>query len=167
MFFVNCASILGEKMYLCAKIIDFSMDVAIMPKGVQRIELPHSMDKRGLLCYLEGNVHIPFPVQRVFWITDVPEGEVRGGHAHWSCDEVVFAASGSFEIEVDDGRQRFVTTLYSPSCGLTIPAGVWCELRHFAPGTVCVVMASQPYDASGYALDRSAWLQELSQRKML
>lgn len=116
------------------------------------------------MCYLEGDVQIPFTVQRVFWITDVPEGEIRGGHAHWTCDEAVFAVTGSFEIEVDDGNSSFVTRLSSPDCGLTIPAGVWCELRHFSPGTVCVVMASQPYDASGYALDRNGWLQELSQR---
>lgn len=143
------------------------MDTGTLPRGVQHIELPHYMDKRGLLCFLEGNVQIPFPVQRVFWITDVPEGEVRGGHAHWTCDEAVFAVSGSFEIEVDDGCRRFVTRLSSPSHGLTIPAGVWCELRHFSPGTVCVVMASQAYDASGYALDRRVWLQELAHRKTL
>ena len=112
-------------------------------------------------------MQIPFPVQRVFWITDVPEGEVRGGHAHWTCDEAVFAVTGDFEIEVDDGSRRFVTRLSSPDRGLVIPAGVWCELRHFAPGTVCVVMASQPYDASGYALDRDTWLKELAQRKSL
>ena len=167
MFFGNCARILKEKMYLCTKISSYSMNEEILPKGVQLIELPHYLDKRGLLCFLEENVQIPFPVQRVFWITDVPEGKVRGGHAHWTCDEAVFAVTGSFEIEVDDGSQHFTTRLSSPERGLTIPAGVWCELRDFAPGTVCVVMASQPYDASGYALDRDIWQQELAQRKAL
>ena len=143
------------------------MDIETLPKGVHYIELPHNVDKRGHLCYLEGNVQIPFAVQRVFWITNVPEGEIRGGHAHWTCDEVVFAVTGNFEIEVDDGQRQYVTRLDSPDRGLTIPAGVWCELRHFSPGTVCVVMASQPYDASGYALDRDTWQKELVQRKAL
>lgn len=165
MFFVNCASFLKEKMYLCTKILDYFMNNVSLPSGVQLLELPEYVDERGLLCFLEEEKQIPFPIRRVFWITDVPATAVRGGHAHWTCHEAVFAVTGSFEIEVDDGVRRYSTVLDSPHRGITIPAGVWCELRHFEPGTVCVVMASHPYDASGYALDREAWEKELRNRK--
>jgi hypothetical protein len=93
---------------------------------------------------------------------DVPVDKTRGGHAHWTCHEAVFPVTGSFEIELDDGLVSTTVTLDKPSLGITIPAGVWCELRHFAPGTICLVMASQEYDASGYALDRESWLKELN-----
>ena len=133
------------------------MNDAMMPKGVQLIQLPQNVDERGRLSYVEGCVHIPFPIKRVFWISDVPEGQMRGGHAHWTCHEVVFPVAGSFEIEVDDGTYARTFKMDDSSCGILIPAGVWCELRHFRPGTVCVVMASQEYDVSGYANEKEAW----------
>lgn len=139
------------------------MQAELLPRGVKRIQLPKNVDERGCLSFLESGKHIPFEVKRVFWIYDVPETQTRGGHAHWSCQEVVFPVAGSFELELDDGERHSCVLLDDPSCGITIPAGVWCELRHFAPGTVCVVAASEEYDATGYALDRDSWLQELPQ----
>ena len=132
-----------------------------LPKGVEWIQLPQNVDNRGRLTFLEGEVHIPFSVKRVFWITDVPIDQIRGGHAHWTCHEAIFPVVGRFEIELDDGERDATVVLDDPSRGITVPAGVWCELRHFAPGTVCVVMASQEYDASGYALDRESWKESL------
>jgi len=162
MFFVNCASNLRKKIYLCTKIYEQIMEKYILPQGVKFIQLPQYVDARGQLIFLEGDVHIPFEVKRVFWISDVPVDKTRGGHAHWTCHEAVFPVTGSFEIELDDGLVSTTVTLDKPSLGITIPAGVWCELRHFAPGTICLVMASQEYDASGYALDRESWLKELN-----
>ncbi len=141
------------------------MEVDILPHGVKRIQLPKNVDNRGCLSFLESGKDIPFEVKRVFWIYQVPEGMTRGGHAHWSCHEVVFPVAGSFELELDDGEVRTSLVLDDPSWGITIPAGVWCELRHFAPGTVCLVAASEEYNASGYALDRESWLRGLADRK--
>ena len=117
------------------------------------IQLPDHGDERGVLVFLEGGHHIPFSVARVFWIYGVPGHESRGGHAHWSCHEAVFAVHGSFELELKDGKdsQRFL--LNDPSQGVLIPAGVWCELRHFSADAVCVVMASEPYSPQGYVHD--------------
>ena len=133
----------------------------LLPNGVQWIELPHFVDERGLLCFLEGSREIPFTVRRVFWITDVPPGATRGGHAHWTCHEAVFAVTGAFEIEVDDGERSFTAVIDNPRRGLTIPAGVWCELRHFQPGTACVVMASEEYRQEGYAHDKADWKEKV------
>ena len=152
-------------MYLCTKIIKKAMEQEKLPLGVKWIQLPQNVDNRGRLTYLEGDVHIPFPVKRVFWITDVPDGKTRGGHAHWTCHEAVFPITGRFEIELDDGEENTTVVLDDPTRGITVPAGVWCELRHFAPGTVCLVMASQEYDASGYALDRASWIRTLKKEK--
>ena len=133
----------------------------MLPRGVEWIQLPKNVDNRGCLTFLEGNVHIPFPLKRVFWISDVPAGQIRGGHAHWTCHEAVFPLSGRFEIELDDGERCTTVVMDDPTRGITVPAGVWCELRNFAPGTLCLVVASQEYDAAGYALDRESWKRTL------
>lgn len=140
------------------------MKESCWPKGVQVIQFPQHVDERGVLTFGEGGIHVPFDVRRIFWITDVPAGQVRGGHAHRTCHEVVCAVGGSFEIEVSDGRVSRVFRLSDASEGLLIPAGVWCELRHFSPGTVCLVAASQAYDAGGYIHDHAIWLEEQRRR---
>lgn len=133
----------------------------VLPRGVTWIELPERRDARGSLTFGEGGIQIPFEVARVFWITDVPAGQKRGGHAHWTCHEAVFAVAGSVEIELDDGELNVVVQLDSAQRGITIPAGVWCELRNFASGTVCVVLASERYNATGYVHDEEEWRHNL------
>ena len=145
-------------MYLCTKIIHSDMTRTSLPQGVKLIQLPHNVDERGHLSYGEGKKDIPFEIRRIFWISGVPADKTRGGHAHWTCDEVVFPVAGSFEIEVDDGDVSATVLMNDSRTGILIPAGIWCELRHFEPGTVCVVAASQAYDATGYVHERSAWL---------
>lgn len=140
------------------------MSMEVLPRGVKHLQLPQNVDERGCLTFLEGKRHIPFEVERVFWITDVPAEKTRGGHAHWTCHEAVFCVAGSLEIELDDGEQSVVVLLDNPCQGITVPAGVWCELRHFAPGTVCVVMASQEYDASGYAYTKEDWRSSITRQ---
>ena len=136
-----------------------------MPLGVKMLQVAQNVDERGQLCFMEVATHLPFEVRRVFWISGVPAGKTRGGHAHWTCHEAIFPVAGSFEIEVDDGEVCCTVAMAHPWEGITIPAGVWCELRNFAPGTVCFVLASEAYDASGYALTREAWHQGLAELK--
>lgn len=115
-------------------------------------------DARGRLFVVSPD-NLPFLPRRVFWIRDVPPGTERGGHAHASCAEVVFAVSGSVEISVDDGRGgRRAFLLDNPGVGLFIGPNVWCELRRFTPDAVCVVLASEDYDPRGYIHDHDAFL---------
>lgn len=118
-------------------------------KGFRLVKIPSFYDSRGSLSFAEWK-HLPFDVNRIFWIYGVGEGKTRGGHAHTECAEVVFAVSGSFDMFVDNGKEQQVFHIDSPDTGIYIGANVWCELRNFAPDTVCVVVASHPYDAEGY-----------------
>ena len=119
-------------------------------------------DARGRLFVVPTGA-MPFIPRRVFWIRDVPAGTERGGHAHVSCAEVVFAVSGSVEICVDDGRGlRRTFVLDRPDAGLFIGPEVWCELRHFHPGTVCLVLASEAYQPEGYINDYDEFLSRAS-----
>ncbi|MBR1788677.1 MAG: FdtA/QdtA family cupin domain-containing protein [Bacteroidaceae bacterium] len=129
-----------------------------LPMGCRLIGIPHVGDNRGALAFAEARSVIPFDIRRVFWIYDVPVGAHRGGHAHWTCAEVVVPVSGGFTMVVDDGRRRTEVKMGSPTTGILVPAGVWCELKDFKPGTVLAVMASHPYDATGYVHDYEAFL---------
>lgn len=120
------------------------------PEGCRLLPLPHVADERGILAFLEGGAQIPFDIKRVFWIYGVPAGKTRGGHAHRTCSEAVFPVTGAFTIEVDDGRYVRKIRMECPDTGILIPAGIWCNLTDFSPNAVCVVMASQPYQAEGY-----------------
>jgi WxcM-like, C-terminal. len=131
-----------------------------LPRGSRIIELPESVDDRGALSFAEGAHQIPFQIERVFWIYGVPEGKTRGGHSHSESAEVVIPVSGSFTMKVDDGTHKAAVRMDSPRKGILIPPGVWCELCDFAPGTVCVVFASHPYNASGYINNYSEYLTE-------
>ena len=121
-----------------------------MPKGCRLISIPGVRDERGELAFAEVQKEIPFDVRRIFWIYNVPDGAVRGGHAHWECAEVVVPVCGAFTIMLDDGQCRVSLHMTSPHEGVLIPPGVWCELRDFQPGTLLVVMASQTYNPVGY-----------------
>ena len=126
--------------------------INIVEKGYGLIEIPHNSDSRGSLCFAEWK-HLPFEAKRVFWIHDVQPGKTRGGHAHGRCAEVVFAVNGSFDMYVDNGKQQDIFHICDPCQGIYIGPNVWCELRNFAPGTVCVVVASAKYMKSGYIND--------------
>ncbi|MBQ8675003.1 MAG: FdtA/QdtA family cupin domain-containing protein [Bacteroidaceae bacterium] len=109
-------------------------------------------DERGNLCFAE-NSELPFKVERVFWIANVPDGKTRGGHAHQTCAEIIFPVSGAFDIYVCDEDGERVVRMDRPDTGIYIGPNVWCELRNFEPGTVCLVLASHPYSAQGYIND--------------
>ena len=131
-----------------------------LPRGCRIIEFPESADDRGALSFAEGAHQIPFQIERVFWIYGVPEGKTRGGHSHSESAEVVVPVTGSFRMMVDDGTHHSEVLMGSPRKGILIPPGVWCDLRDFAPGTVCMVFASHPYNASGYINDYNEYLTE-------
>ncbi len=117
------------------------------------VELPLHADQRGRLTVAEGHGRLPFEVERVFWITDVPQGAERGGHAHLTCWEAVFAVSGQASITLRRAEGEETFRLSEPNRGLLIPPGVWCRLHSFAPGTALVVLASEPYKPESYVDD--------------
>lgn len=124
----------------------------MIEKGFGIVILPEHIDDRGSLSFAEWK-HLPFQPKRVFWIYDVKEGKTRGGHAHKTCAEVVFAIQGSFNMFVDNGETQETIHISKSNEGIYIGPNVWCELSNFAPGTVCIALASTEYDAQGYIND--------------
>lgn len=124
----------------------------MVEKGYGMVVLPEYSDERGNLSFAEWK-HLPFTPERIFWIYDVQQGKTRGGHAHRECAEVVFAVTGSFDMFVDNGTEQTTIHISKANEGIYIGRNVWCELRNFTPGTVCVALASMPYDKQGYIND--------------
>ncbi len=123
-----------------------------LPRCAKWIRVGDVADERGELSFAE-NSSLPFAVERVFWISNIPEGKTRGGHAHTICAEIVFPIGGAFDMFVSDGDGERTYHMNRQDTGIYIGPGVWCELRNFTPGTVCVVLASHPYIADGYIND--------------
>ncbi len=122
------------------------------------IELPKITDVRGNLSFIEGFRHIPFDIQRVFYLYDVPGGAVRAGHALKTCEQFLIAISGSFEVVIDDGFSRREFLLNRAYKGLLIPPLFWRELKNFSSGSVCLVLASEPFDENNYFKDYQDFL---------
>ena len=114
------------------------------------IDLPKITDKRGNLTFVEGNKHIPFEIKRIYYLYDVPGGESRGGHAHKHLQQFIIAASGSFDVILDDGFNRKRFNLNRSYYGLYVPSMVWRELNNFSSGSVCLVLASEYYYENDY-----------------
>jgi dTDP-4-dehydrorhamnose 3,5-epimerase-like enzyme len=127
-------------------------------EGVKIINLPKIVDPRGNLTFVEGNRHIPFEIKRVYYTYDVPGGEVRGGHAHRQLEQFIIAASGSFEVVLDDGLHRKSYFLNRSYYGLYIPRMIWRELVNFSSGSVCLVFASEYYEEADYYRDYREFL---------
>ncbi len=117
------------------------------------IELPRITDPRGNLTFIEGGNHLPFQIARVYYLYDVPGGESRGGHAHRELEQFIIAMSGSFDVELDDGREQRTFSLNRSYYGLYMPRLVWRELVNFSSGSVCTVLASRPYEEEDYFRD--------------
>ncbi len=114
------------------------------------INLPKVYDPRGNLTFIEGARHVPFDIKRVYYLYDVPGGESRAGHAHLRLEQFIVAASGSFDVLLDDGVARHRFFLNRSYFGLYIPPLIWREIENFSSGSVCLVLASELYDESDY-----------------
>ena len=110
-------------------------------------------NRAGNITIVEGNVNVPFDVKRIYDLYDIPGGEDRGGHAHKELRQLIVAASGSFNILLDDGKNKKIVTLNRPDYGLMIVPGIWRELMEFSSGSVCLVLASQGYEEEDYIRD--------------
>jgi dTDP-4-dehydrorhamnose 3,5-epimerase-like enzyme len=122
------------------------------------ITLPKVTDPRGNLTFIEENQNIPFDIQRVYYLYDVPGGSTRAGHAHKALKQLIIAISGSFDVHVDDGFQKATYHLNRPYIGLYSSPMIWREIDNFSSGSVCLVLASQPYDESDYYRDYEDFL---------
>ncbi len=117
------------------------------------IQLPRIKDHRGNLTFVEENRHVPFTIQRVYFLYDVPGGESRGAHAHKALHQVVIAISGSFDVVLYDGQKEERFTLNRAYEGLHIRPGTWRIIDNFSSGAVCLVLASLPYSENDYIRD--------------
>jgi len=122
------------------------------------IEFPKVPDPRGNLTFIEGVRHVPFEIKRLFYLHDVPAGASRGGHAHRTLEQVLICMSGGLEVRLDDGAEQRTMRLSRPWTGLYIPAMIWDTETHFAPGTVCLVLASDYYNEADYLRDYAEFL---------
>ncbi len=123
------------------------------------VDLPKYMFDEGNLTWVERNKNVPFDIQRVFYLYDIPGGEARGAHAHRQCHQFLIAASGAFEVVLDDGVNKRTVMLNRPFCGLHIPPGIWAAEQGFSSGSVCLVLASETYDESDYIRDYNDFIQ--------
>lgn len=118
------------------------------------IELPKIHNMAGNITAINNNEGIiPFKIKRLYYLYDVPGGESRGAHAHKKLEQLVIAASGSFDITLDDGSTRRTFQLSKPYYGLYMPSGLWRELNNFSSGAICLVLASKNFDADDYIRD--------------
>ena len=127
------------------------------------IELPKHVDPRGNLTVVEQMKNVPFDIARVYWTYDIPAGERRGGHAHRTCQEIIIAVSGSFDVTLDDGSgQKETHHLNHPYQGLYVGTGVWRTLEDFSSGAVCLVLASELFDEDEYWYDYDEFLNDVN-----
>lgn len=122
------------------------------------VELPRIEDPAGNITPVYNSENIPFEAKRIFYLYDIPGGESRGAHAHKECHQFIVAASGSFEVVLDDGKNKRTVTLNRPYFGLHIPPGIWAAEQGFSSGAVCLVLASHRYDEADYIRDYDDFL---------
>ena len=127
-------------------------------KKCHMIDLPKINDPRGNLTFIEGGRHVPFEIRRVYYLYDVPGGAERGGHAHKELHQLIVAMSGSFDVILDDGRERQRIHLNRSYNGLYVCPMIWRELDNFSSGSVCMVLASNHYDEADYYRDYQEFL---------
>lgn len=121
--------------------------------NAQIIDLPKILDKRGNLSIIEELKNIPFKIERTYWIYDVPGGEHRGGHAYKKNQEFIVALSGSFDVILDDGKEKKTFSLNRSYYGLYVPKGLWREMNNFSTNSLALVLASTPYTKEDYIYD--------------
>ena len=120
--------------------------------------LVRNHDEEGNLTFIYNNVHVPFDVKRIFYSYDIPGGESRGAHAHKQCHQLLIAASGSFEVALDDGINKRTVLLNRPFYGLHVPPGIWAAEQGFSSGSICLVLASEGFMEDDYIRDYKDYL---------
>lgn len=117
------------------------------------IELPKIETQGGNITPIQGNINVPFDIKRVFYSYDIPGGESRGAHAHKECHQFLVAASGSYEVLLDDGVNKRTVLLNRPFYGLHVPPGIWASEQAFSSGSICLVFASELFKEEDYIRD--------------
>lgn len=120
--------------------------------SVSWVDIP-TIRGEGCVSFLQKGQPLPFEPRRMYYLHDIPQGTVRGAHAHKELQQVIWAISGSFTLMLDDGYERKEFLMNDPTKGLCLPSGLWRELSDFKPGSVCVVLASLEYDEADYIRD--------------
>lgn len=130
------------------------------------IGLPRIFNNKGNLTFIEENRHIPFEIKRVYYVYDIPGGEIRGGHAHILLQQFIIAVSGSFDVILSDGVEKKRYHLNRSYYGLYVPNMIWRELDNFSTGCVCLVIASHYYDEKDYIREYETFMQILKKREL-
>jgi oxalate decarboxylase/phosphoglucose isomerase-like protein (cupin superfamily) len=125
------------------------------------LQFPKIINRAGNITPVSNSVEIPFDVKRIFYLYDIPGGESRGAHAHKECHQLLIAASGSFEVLLDDGKIQRIVQLNRPNQGLHIPPMIWASEINFSSGAICLVLASHFYDSSDYIRDYTEFQNEI------
>lgn len=123
------------------------------------ISLPKILDERGNLSYIEQNNHIPFEIKRVYWIYDVPGGEIRGGHAYKTLKEFIVALSGSFDIILYNGKEEKKYSLNRSYYGLYVPKLYWRQLENFSTNALCLILTDTFYSENEYIRDFNRFIE--------
>nr|NQU89775.1 WxcM-like domain-containing protein [Bacteroidota bacterium] len=123
--------------------------------------------RAGNITVLENNISLPFEINRVFYLYDIPGGEDRGAHAHKSCHQLLVAVSGSFDVFLDDGVNIKTISLNRPYFGLHIPPGIWAAEQSFSSGAICLVLTSHKYDENDYIRNYQAFLNSKEHKRVL
>ena len=114
------------------------------------IDISKNLTENGNITIIENGVNVPFDVKRIYYLYDVPSGEERGGHAHFELEQYIIAASGSFDIILNDGVNKRTISLNRPNLALHIVPGLWRELNNFSSGSICMALASEKYSEKDY-----------------
>ena len=146
--------------------LNFMLCAIFMINHCKLIELPKFNDARGNLSFIEGGQHIPFDIKRVYYLYDVPGGSDRGSHAHKNLHQFIVAMSGSFDVVLDDGKEKKRFHLNRSYSGLYVCPMMWRDLDNFSSGSVCVVLASAHYDAHDYIRNYEEFLTLTTQNKV-
>ena len=133
--------------------------IPIQIRDCHTIVLPKIGNRNGHITAINNNIEIPFAVRRVFYLYDIQGGDSRGAHAHKECHQFLVAASGSFEVLLDDGISKHKVLLNLPDVGLHIPPGIWASEMNFSSGAICLVLASHDFNEEDYIRDYDNYLE--------
>lgn len=133
--------------------------------GCRIVEFSKISERSGSLSPVENLKEIPFEIKRVFYLYDIPGGENRGGHAHRECHQLLIAASGAFDVKIDDGETSQIVRMDRPYRGIYVPPGTWAGELNFSSGSICLVLASHPYDEADYIRDYGQFLSEIREKR--